>query len=311
MTTHLPSAPLVSIVMPTYNRAEYILETINSIQKQNYTAWELIIVDDGSDDNTRQIVNQVDDERINYYYIGHVGMEHSRKMGLEKAKGNYIGFMDSDDLWDPAKLQKQVKYLLENSQLAFTLTGGYEFKNLGEPLVFYYKQRIGINHGDLFIPFFQSKVVAATPSLLFRRECLDNVSFSETEELAHIHFFLRLARKYSGAILYEPLFFRRLHKTNYSTLNEAKRHHDGIQLIKCYKNRLPKQVFTDALFKSHINFGERCLKDHERLKAIREFIQAWKHKPLNIIPFKKIVKAMASQEILNSNGKMSTVAVQT
>jgi glycosyltransferase involved in cell wall biosynthesis len=109
MTAHLPSAPLVSIVMPTYNRAQYILETIKSIQKQTYCSWELIIVDDGSDDNTRQLVNQINDERVTYYYNSHVGMEHTRKIGLDIAKGDFIGFMDSDDLWAPTKLQKQVK----------------------------------------------------------------------------------------------------------------------------------------------------------------------------------------------------------
>ncbi|MGZ3924051.1 MAG: glycosyltransferase family 2 protein [Flavisolibacter sp.] len=295
MTLHLPSAPLVSIVMPTYNRAEYILATIKSIQKQTYASWELIIVDDGSDDNTRQIVNQIDDERIKYYFTSHAGMEHSRKMGLEKAKGDYIGFMDSDDLWAPTKLYKQAKYLLGNSQIAFTLTGGYEFKNLDEPLVFYYKQRTGTSQGDLFVPFFESKVVAATPSLLFRRECLDTVSYSDQSEFGDVQFILALAKNYKGVVLYEPLLFRRVHNSNHSLLNRANQHHRGVDLIKFYKKDLPRAVFNNALLRSHINHGELCLSEKERINAILEFIQAWRYQPLSIIPVKKIVKALASQ----------------
>jgi glycosyltransferase involved in cell wall biosynthesis len=294
MTAHLPSAPLVSIVMPTYNRAEYILETIKSIQKQTYCSWELIIVDDGSDDNTRQLVNQINDERVTYYYNSHVGMEHTRKIGLDKAKGDFIGFMDSDDLWAPTKLQKQVKYLLENNQVAFTLTGGYEFKTPFVPTVFYYKQRSGTSEGDLFIPFFESKVVAATPSLLFRRQTLNNVPYPCKTEFGDVQFILALAKNFKGAILYEPLLYRRVHISNHSVLNRGKQHNHGIDLIKYYKKDLPRAVSNSALLKSHINHGELCLLKKERIKAIREFVRAWRYQPLSVIPFKKIVKALAS-----------------
>ena len=293
MTAHLPSAPLVSIVMPTYNRAEFITDTIRSIQKQTYCSWELVIVDDGSDDNTRQLVNQINDERITYYYTNHVGMEHTRKIGLDKAKGEFIGFMDSDDLWAPTKLQKQVKYLLENNQVAFTLTGGYEFRTPGAPTVFYYKQRSGTSEGDLFIPFFESKVVAATPSLLFRRQCLDTVPYPRKTEFGDVQFILALAKNFKGAILYEPLLYRRVHISNHSGLNRGKQHHHGIDLIKHHKNDLPRAVFNNALLRSHINYGELCLSENHRMKAISEFIQAWKYRPLSPIPFKKIVKALA------------------
>jgi hypothetical protein len=89
------------------------------------------------------------------------------------------------------------------------------------------------------------------------------------------------------------LLFRRIHDSNYSTTNYIKRHYDGIELIKHYKTELPRGIFVDALLKSHINFGETCLKDKERFKAIREFFQAWKYQPLNTVPIKKIAKAIS------------------
>jgi teichuronic acid biosynthesis glycosyltransferase TuaG len=94
--------------MPTYNQADFLEDTIRSIQNQTYPAWELIIVDDGSTDKTQEILNQIIDERIQYHKGSHLGMEHARNRGLQKAKGGFIGFMDSDDIWATDKLQKQV-----------------------------------------------------------------------------------------------------------------------------------------------------------------------------------------------------------
>src|SRR5689334_4331637 len=102
------NAPLVSIVMPAYNRANFIIETIDSIQKQTYSNWELIIVDDGSTDRTSEIIMNIEDKRIRYYKEQHRGMEDARNFGLEKARGEFIGFMDSDDLWAINKLERQL-----------------------------------------------------------------------------------------------------------------------------------------------------------------------------------------------------------
>lgn len=286
------NSPLVSIVMPTYNRANFIVETINSIQKQSYSNWELIIVDDGSTDQTIGVINDIADERIRYYQQPHLGMEDARNFGLEKAKGEFIGFMDSDDLWAINKLERQLEIFKEYPGIDFCLTNAYEFKTCGKPLVFFYKQRSGVKPGDLFLSFFKSELVASPPTLLFKKKCLDSVGFMQNIELAHIHFIIALALKSKGAILYEALLYRRVHESSYSTVNYAKRHHDGIKLIRYYKNMLPTKIYSEALLRSHINFGETCLKEKLRLRATKEFFLAWKCQPLNIIPVKKIAKAL-------------------
>ena len=286
------SSPLVSIVMPSYNRANFIIETINSIQKQTYSNWELIIVDDGSIDRTTEIVNNIRDERIHYYKQPHSGMEHARNYGLEKARGEFIGFMDSDDLWAINKLQRQLSVFQEYPDIEFCLTGAYEFKTNGKPLVFFYKQSCGLKSGDLFLSFFKSELVASPPTLLFKRKCLDTIGLMQNIELAHIHFILALALHFKGAILYEALLYRRMHESSYSSINCAKRHHNGIKLIRRYKNMVPSKIYNEALLKSHLNFGETCLKEKLRLRAALEFFKAWKCQPLNIIPIKKIAKTL-------------------
>lgn len=106
----------VSIVLPTYNREHLLKDAVESIQKQTYLCWELIIVDDGSTDNTLHVVNQLQeqDSRIFYYKTpGNRGACAARNLGVEKATGSYIAFQDSDDVWLEHKLEKQLAFLKE------------------------------------------------------------------------------------------------------------------------------------------------------------------------------------------------------
>ena len=114
---------LVSIIMPSYNTAQYISDSINSVLLQTYTRWELIIVDDCSSDNTDAIIQPfLGDKRIVYLKNEvNSGAAVSRNRALREARGRWIAFLDSDDTWDPRKLEKQLKYMKENNY-AFTYT---------------------------------------------------------------------------------------------------------------------------------------------------------------------------------------------
>ncbi len=107
---------LVSIIMPSYNTAEYISESINSVIAQTYKNWELIIVDDCSTDNTDEAVSVfLNDTRIHYLKNEkNSGAALSRNRALREAKGRWIAFLDSDDLWLPEKLEKQIKFMEDN-----------------------------------------------------------------------------------------------------------------------------------------------------------------------------------------------------
>ena len=103
--------PNISVIIPTYNRANLIRNTIQGVIDQTYTDWELLIVDDGSTDNTRDIVNQFmsKDSRIKYFYEeASGGPSAPRNLGINNALGKYVAFLDSDDLWFPTKLKKQL-----------------------------------------------------------------------------------------------------------------------------------------------------------------------------------------------------------
>lgn len=113
---------LVSIIMPSYNTAPYIEETIQSVLNQTYTNWELIIVDDYSNDNTDEVLDTIKDNRIRYFKNEkNSGAAVSRNKALREAKGQWIAYLDSDDLWMPEKLEKQIKFMEENGY-AFSYT---------------------------------------------------------------------------------------------------------------------------------------------------------------------------------------------
>lgn len=123
---------LVSIVMPTYNAAKYIKETIDSIIAQTYEKWELIVVDDCSTDNTVDMIHAYNDDRINLVKLSrNQGAAVARNTALENVTGEYIAFLDSDDLWDKDKLTKQLTFMKENDYV-FTSTDYAEINESGE-----------------------------------------------------------------------------------------------------------------------------------------------------------------------------------
>lgn len=108
------SEPSVSIIMPLYNCEEYIQESITSVRQQTYKNWELIIVDDASSDKSVDIVKQIMKEEPRICFIGlkvNGGAANARNRAIKEAKGRYIAFLDSDDMWFPAKLKEQILFL--------------------------------------------------------------------------------------------------------------------------------------------------------------------------------------------------------
>lgn len=124
---------LVSIIMPSYNTGRFIQETINSVINQTYDNWELIIVDDCSSDNTDDIVKSINDNRVIYLKNErNNGAAISRNKALRKAKGKWIAFLDSDDLWKKDKLEKQIKFMKENNYY-FSYTSYIEIDEESKP----------------------------------------------------------------------------------------------------------------------------------------------------------------------------------
>ena len=115
---------LVSIITPSFNSSLYIKECITSVQNQSYTNWEMLIIDDFSSDNSVNLIQQIsnEDSRIKLITLSsNVGAAEARNKAVKYSKGKYIAFLDSDDLWMPTKLEKQIKFM-QSSKCAFSFT---------------------------------------------------------------------------------------------------------------------------------------------------------------------------------------------
>lgn len=109
---------MVSIITPTWNCGRFIAETIESVLAQSYSDWEMLIVDDCSTDDTREVVEAYSDLRIKYHRLDkNSGAAIARNSALRLAKGRWIAFLDSDDLWKPDKLERQIMFMIENGYI--------------------------------------------------------------------------------------------------------------------------------------------------------------------------------------------------
>lgn len=132
----MENQPLVSVIMPCYNMEKFIAYTIESVQRQTYPHWELLIVDDTSTDKTADIVksHQNQDDRIHFSVKPkHSGIADTRNQCLKMAKGRFLAFLDSDDLWHPEKLEQQLKFMTER-KIGFSYSSYDCVDEKGKPL---------------------------------------------------------------------------------------------------------------------------------------------------------------------------------
>jgi len=201
--------PLISIIIPTYNRGKYLPNTIKSIIEQNYKNWELFIVDDGSTDNTKEIIGEFTnkDSRIHYLtYQNNRGANYARNLGIKESKGGIITFNDSDTIWLPHKLEKQIEILtVENTDVVFStylleIKNGKFIINPSLPKNFNVKEELST--------YLLKRNIIGTPALMLKKECFEKCGYF-SEELPRFQDWdlaLLLAGKCNFAFINEPLF---------------------------------------------------------------------------------------------------------
>lgn len=196
--------PLISVLIPTYNYGKFIGKCIDSVLKQTYKNIEIIVVDDGSTDNTKDVVSKF--PKVKYYWQDNKGVSVARNKLLKAAKGEYIAFIDADDYWAETKLEKQLEYLKEHTDkdMVFSICRNF-FEN----------EKIEKNRKAQLIA--ERDFLAGIPSALIKKEIFakygyfkENMKYAEDSEwLMRI----RLSGVKSGRID-EVLYYRRIHGDN-------------------------------------------------------------------------------------------------
>jgi len=169
--------PTVTVIIPTYNRCNLMVDTINSVLAQNYKDFELLVIDDGSTDNTRQVISVISDSRIKYIYKDNGGVSSARNLGLKNARGQFICFLDSDDLWPDNFLKTMTSRLQQNPKYG----AAYCIRTLlfedGSTKPSYQKEFFF--SGQVTAQLFQ-KTFIQTSTICFRRETLEDIFFDES-----------------------------------------------------------------------------------------------------------------------------------
>lgn len=208
----------VSVIIPTYNCTEYISNAINSVLSQTYKNYEIIVIDDGSTDNTKdKLIPFISEEKIKYFYIKNSGPAKARNVGIKKSKGDYIAFLDSDDLWLPDKLMLQIDFLDRSSDIE-VVHCDLEFFNKDKILHDVINKDKLILDGLIFNDCLLLRSLVFLSSLLVKRSILDTVGlFDESLYTAEdVNLILRIAKKHKFGYINKVLLKRRIHENNLS-----------------------------------------------------------------------------------------------
>lgn len=217
------SSSLVTIIMNCFNAEKYIKLSIDSVLKQTYPNWELIIWDNCSSDKTENVVSQFKDKRILYFSSKeHTSLGAARNEALKKSNGKYISFLDSDDIWLSNKLEIQVKFIEQNPKVNFVYSDYYVIDKNGKRGL---RLKLRKNPSGKIFHHILRKNVIALVTVFFESSFikLENNIFDPNLELVEeFEFYTRLLRKYEAGYISIPLAEYRVHSNMTSKLIYSK-----------------------------------------------------------------------------------------
>lgn len=233
------SHPTVSIILPTYNREKLISFAIQSVLNQTCSDFELIIVDDGSQDNTTNLVSKFNDSRIRYiHHYQNAGVSAARNTGIEQAKGQYIAFLDSDDEWLPEKLEQQLQIFQDQPTVAVIYSWLIKESQNNQSQTIRSSKYRGYIYGDLLY----SNFIGTPSTVIVKRECFDSgIRFDPHLPCCEDwDVWLKLAKFYQFEVILAPLVKYREHSqvnrgsTNSKAVTEGylrflEKHHTNIK----------------------------------------------------------------------------------
>lgn len=207
--------PVVSVLMPTYNRLEFLPATVESVFAQTLEDWELIIADDGSGADTRAYLESLDDPRVKVICLAHTGKPSVvTNAALRKARGEYVAFLDSDDLWQPRKLQRQVQSLRDHPGRGWSYTKFAVIDAAGRPVPG--RTPWQVPSGWILEQLLREVTVIAQPSVLVSRQLLQQLgAFDEDLVMCYDdELWFRLAARSEIDGVDEPLTLVRRHASH-------------------------------------------------------------------------------------------------
>lgn len=277
--------PKVSVIIPAYNAMAYLPETIATVLEQTYTDFEVLVINDGSTDNIKEWISQIEDSRVKLVSQINSGLAAARNRGIQESVGEYLAFLDADDLWEITKLEKQVKVLDTHSQVGLVYTWvtyvDRQGKSTGRTVNYQFE-------GNVWSELVQRNLIECGSVALVRRSCLEQVGLFD-EQLSSLNvgedwdMWLRIAAHYDFKVVKEPLvYYRQLPGSSSKNW----------QLVAVSLRAVIEKAFADASLEllplrnksyanAHLVLGWKAIqsqtKDYQQASYFRS--QAFRHDP--------------------------------
>lgn len=285
--------PKVSVIIPTYNAMPYLPETVDSVLQQTFTDFELIIIDDGSSDQTVQWLSELADPRVRLICQENQGVTVARNLGIAEAKGEYIAFLDHDDLWNLTKLEKQVSCLDNNPSVGLVHTWMVLVDEHGKSTG---RVMISNAEGDVWKQLLEQNSIASS-SVMVRRCCFETVGvFSPARDFYTVEdweFWIRIAASYPFAMIKEPLLSWRQHANNGSKNWRLMEQAYRLVIEKAFEAAPPELLYlknrsyghanlclawrvlqsSDKDYKKAIQFRKQAIKNYPQLRYSEEYLR--------------------------------------
>jgi len=269
----------ISIIIPTFNRRDYIPIALDSVLKQTYKDYEIIIIDDGSNDDTKEVLKSYQGN-IRYFYQDNSGIPTTRNKGIREARGEYIAFLDSDDYWLPEKLERQIECFSKNPHYGMVATRCSSIRPDGRLRE---KNRPG-KSGWVLIDLFKANFIR-TSSAMIKKECFDKVEmFDESlPECEEYDLWLRIARKYPVGFINDPLTVYTDNPEGVSTDSLVGRLLRLKVLEKDYlKECIPSPIYRKRLASNYHYVGRHYLNRGEKIEGRKYLKDALALNPVNL-----------------------------
>lgn len=287
--------PLISIIVPTYNRPELIKKTINSLLNQTYTNIEIIIVNNYPQLNLKSFISSINDNRIKYFIESKKNTANARNLGLKHASGQYICFCDDDDLYLPNKVKLQLKFMQTNPQLGFSYHNFYFKKN--NKLTLGIVKKAPTNFIDLITANF---FTIHSGSLMIKKKCFIKVKGfnSKLPSNEDADFNYQLASKFKFRYLSKPLTIYQLHSKNKKKTLQRK-HYLNIEKVKVKYLKKISNPTNPQKHKLNYHQARLFLFQGQLKKSRQHFFKSIRFKPITFWPYLLLASSLLKPTAFN------------
>lgn len=288
--------PLVSVVIASYNMANYLPLAVRSALAQTYKHIEVLIVDDGSTDNTGEVAKHLlDDHRVRYIVQQNKGQAVAKNCGIRESSGEFIAFLDADDMWMPEKLDTQIPLFFHSKTLGVVYAKLKYIDEKGKELL-ERPDNYMLFRGRVSNPLFIRNFIRFGTAVV-RRECFDRLGgFKEYLRMGiDYDLWLRFSTQYEFDYVDQPLLCYRVWSGQMSN-NCKGRYLNGIEIMKIFLEDFPKlvdkKIQNEAWAHTYVGFGQ-CLRDVDKKigPALNLYMRALWHKPTYLPAWRAIVRA--------------------